>query len=226
LRGATTGYNPQQKDRAHRPALLMFRRLLASQTFGHLTVTSYAGVSKHGEARWRCRCECGRRSVALGSNLRKRHTSSCGCKRRDIVHGEARRNRTTSEYRAWQAMKQRCFNANTVQFHRYGGRGIKIAAPLYWEDRRRQDGRRASRGSAGYVVVVDRLRPYCCCSVERVMPWAPAPSARKRASSVADPFTACLLRYDKFRIGSRTANGGNNGPSGIKTLDFRYRRID
>jgi hypothetical protein len=32
------------------------------------------------------------------------------------------------EYRAWTAMKQRCLNPAGVNFHRYGGRGIRVCA--------------------------------------------------------------------------------------------------
>lgn len=32
----------------------------------------------------------------------------------------------TPEYRAWQGMKDRCSNKNKPNYHRYGGRGIKV----------------------------------------------------------------------------------------------------
>jgi hypothetical protein len=34
--------------------------------------------------------------------------------------------RTAPEYRTWVRMKNRCYNANTAGFHRYGGRGITV----------------------------------------------------------------------------------------------------
>jgi hypothetical protein len=34
--------------------------------------------------------------------------------------------RPTPEYRAWQNMKQRCFNPKDVSYARYGGRGITV----------------------------------------------------------------------------------------------------
>jgi hypothetical protein len=32
----------------------------------------------------------------------------------------------TPTYHTWDAMKQRCTNTNTVNYHRYGGRGIQV----------------------------------------------------------------------------------------------------
>lgn len=35
-------------------------------------------------------------------------------------------NYNTPEYRAWEAMRQRCLNPNNPKYPRYGGRGIKV----------------------------------------------------------------------------------------------------
>ena len=40
-------------------------------------------------------------------------------------HGDGH-GKFSPEYRAWQAMKRRCWNPNDVRYERYGGRGIKI----------------------------------------------------------------------------------------------------
>lgn len=45
---------------------------------------------------------------------------------------EARARFTSPEYRAWQAMRQRCNNSNHPKYSRYGGRGITICAA--WDD--------------------------------------------------------------------------------------------
>lgn len=41
-------------------------------------------------------------------------------------HNHAKKFNPTKEYTAWQAMKDRCYNENNVNYHNYGGRGIKV----------------------------------------------------------------------------------------------------
>ena len=49
--------------------------------YGKLTVIERAENTKDGKTRWLCECECGKRIVAYGTNLRKGNTKSCGCLR-------------------------------------------------------------------------------------------------------------------------------------------------
>ena len=44
----------------------------------------------------------------------------------EVKHGHPKRGKKTSEYCTWGAMKDRCQNPNTWNYHNYGGRGIKI----------------------------------------------------------------------------------------------------
>ncbi len=41
---------------------------------------------------------------------------------RQLLHGLIH----TPEYCTWQGMKARCYNTNALNYHRYGGRGIKV----------------------------------------------------------------------------------------------------
>lgn len=56
---------------------------LTNQRFGRLTVISFAGMGKNGNALWNCRCDCGKEVIADGYLLRKGSTKSCGCLRRE-----------------------------------------------------------------------------------------------------------------------------------------------
>lgn len=53
---------------------------LNGQTFGKLTVISYAG-SNRGRSTWNCECECGNHVVVNQMELVKGDTLSCGCLR-------------------------------------------------------------------------------------------------------------------------------------------------
>lgn len=82
---------------------------------------------------WHAQCACGTRVVVDAMSLRHGGTKSCGCLRRErvvalnVTHRCARRARDrTAEYRAWLAMKTRCYNAKLPCFKNYGGRGIAV----------------------------------------------------------------------------------------------------
>lgn len=80
------------------------------------------------EAYWECRCSCGNRVVVTGQRLRSGKTKSCGCLsiEQRYRHGHATVLYTTSEYEAWENMKQRCCNPDHPNYKSYGGRGIKV----------------------------------------------------------------------------------------------------
>lgn len=53
---------------------------LTGRKFGRLSVICRYDVNdKLGRAFWKCQCDCGKFSTALGYNLRTGHTTSCGC---------------------------------------------------------------------------------------------------------------------------------------------------
>lgn len=94
---------------------------LRGQKFGRLTVIERAENAKCGEARWLCKCACGKEVVVFGNALRSGNTSSCGCWRGQ-KHGMAH----SKIYQTWQDIKRRCFNPNCKEFKNYGGRGITM----------------------------------------------------------------------------------------------------
>lgn len=57
---------------------------LTGQRFGRLTVLERCGTQRYEtavEPLWRCRCDCGREAVVIGSSIRHGKTRSCGCLR-------------------------------------------------------------------------------------------------------------------------------------------------
>lgn len=97
---------------------------LTGKTFGRLTVVSRAGSNERNNATWNCVCICGNTCIVVGTCLITKHTASCGCLQKDnrVTHGKHK----TQEYSTWAAMKKRCTNPNSVDYHNYGGRGITV----------------------------------------------------------------------------------------------------
>jgi hypothetical protein len=125
--------------------------------FGRLRVISRA-ASRNKKVCWACLCDCGNNATVAAADLTQGITKSCGCLHRETshqnglnnkVHGESSRLRAYSpEYRAWIAMKQRCYCSTSRNFRYWGGRGIKVCSrwrtsfPNFLADM----GRRPSRG--------------------------------------------------------------------------------
>jgi hypothetical protein len=105
---------------------------LIGMKFGLLTVLKRAGSTSSGNAKWRCRCECGKCTIVIGAQLKNGNTKSCGHLRVVVTgqlktrHGARIKRRETPEYRAWIEIKRRCYNPNLVQFSDWGGRGITM----------------------------------------------------------------------------------------------------
>ena len=110
------------------------RLALEGQLFGRLKVEAFAGLGKGKNSLWLCRCECGTCKVVYGTHLRSGSTTSCGCRQKEraaqgqYIHGHSGEGKRTREYRSWDNMLQRCFNPNSDNYGRYGGRGITVAS--------------------------------------------------------------------------------------------------
>lgn len=106
--------------------IIMTRRNeLTGKRFGELTVVE-RGERLGVKVAWLCRCSCGKLKIIRGGALQCGNTRSCGCLRKlrpsRLRHGRTR----TKEYRAWQAMKNRCYWKKHGRWKHYGGRGIKV----------------------------------------------------------------------------------------------------
>lgn len=121
-------------------AILILSASLPGRRYGHLTIIEEV-QSRPNRDGWLiryvlCRCGlCGGETTVRLGNLRSGNTLSCGClsvkvaRQRFLELAKTRRNyrkKETTEYKAWQNMKTRCYSATAKEFPRYGGRGITI----------------------------------------------------------------------------------------------------
>lgn len=105
---------------------------MIGRRFGALEVIGAAGRYPSGGFLWECRCDCGAKAIAGGSNLRRGFQVSCGCLRnlltstRNLRHGHAKRGNQSPEYRTWASMIRRCYNQSQASYKYYGARGIRV----------------------------------------------------------------------------------------------------
>ena len=97
---------------------------LTGHRFGRLRVMERIENDNYGQARWRCRCDCGNVTTVRGSHLIAGKIKSCGCLALEqrTVHGEC----GSPEYRAYYNIRKRCFDKKDPRYADYGGRGISI----------------------------------------------------------------------------------------------------
>ena len=104
---------------------------LIGTVYGYLTVVDYSGYDYSRKRHlWKCLCKCGRYVTVSTGDLRRGHKKSCcQCDYAQKRINELRKFKTLDEYKLrniLNAMKMRCYNPNNPEYHRYGGRGIKI----------------------------------------------------------------------------------------------------
>lgn len=108
---------------------------LTGQRFGRLVVVSRA-ENKGNMVRWNCQCDCGKKIVVYGNNLRRGYTQSCGCYRHECelqrietqlkTHGESHGKNKTRLYGIWTGMRTRCFNNHAKSYERFAKNGVKV----------------------------------------------------------------------------------------------------
>lgn len=94
-----------------------------NRRYGRLVVRRIEGIFL-----W-CDCDCGTKSVKVrGCNIGK-GTLSCGCKKKEktLTHRLGIDfTSKNSEYAIWRSIIARCYNKKRKDYHRYGGRGVRV----------------------------------------------------------------------------------------------------
>lgn len=109
---------------------------LSCKRFGRLTAIEKVGTQKYNGTLWRCKCDCGKETISLASNLRAGNVKSCGCLRiqtsreqgiKNKEHGKRIKNIRSN-------MLSRCYNKNDKSYNRYGEIGITVCEE--WRDKK------------------------------------------------------------------------------------------
>ena len=104
---------------------------LVGRRFGLLVVTSLSDKRTSARCSYvHCTCDCGNTKEILKKSVLAGKSTSCGCRGRaakpySVTHKDGSRTRLP-EYTVWTTMKARCYNASSIQYKDYGGRGISI----------------------------------------------------------------------------------------------------
>ena len=105
---------------------------LTGKRFGRLVVLEQAEyhIDKKGRKirMWKCKCDCGNETIVRHGGLQSGTTTSCGCFHKEIVGSLNRTHGLSANcgrlYPLWKSIKYRCYNINSKDYDRYGGRGI------------------------------------------------------------------------------------------------------
>lgn len=81
--------------------------------------------------KWLCRCDCGTEKRVYKYDLLRGKSKNCGCVKWAKIadrnrHSATHKKTNTPEFRAWVAMKSRCYDSNQEAFKNWGGRGITV----------------------------------------------------------------------------------------------------
>lgn len=110
---------------------MKLKKDLIGNKFGRWTVLGFERSDRHG-LQWRCKCECGKEKVVLGTHLRYGNSRSCGCLKseltadRSTTHGHTKNRFPSPEYNSYSGMMQRCYYTKHKRYCAYGGRGIRV----------------------------------------------------------------------------------------------------
>lgn len=87
---------------------------------------------------WLFKCKCGKEIVINVASVKNGNTKSCGCflkkvaKKQQLKNCSTHRKTGTVEYRAWQKMKERCYNKKNISYKYYNDGKRKIIVCDRW----------------------------------------------------------------------------------------------
>jgi hypothetical protein len=133
---------------------------LVGKKVGHLTITRRVGSQPQGNGAcsvWECRCDCG--GTTIKTQVQISNGVKC-CSRQCPLQGKFKHGATTlrtksKEYVAWQDMKRRCYNPNSINYKNYGGRGITVCQE--WLDSFDKFLADVGKAPDGYRISIDRI---------------------------------------------------------------------
>jgi len=98
---------------------------LTGEKFNRLAVNNRA-PNRGKTTMWNCICDCGNKTAVGASALKNNGVQSCGCLRVEKAKRGTHHLSDTPEYYIWNSMKARCYNKNSADYPRWGGRGIAV----------------------------------------------------------------------------------------------------
>ena len=90
---------------------------MIGKRFGLLTILKKVVNSSNGKSQWLTQCDCGKTKIVSNDYLHGSPLPSCGCAHSLTKH---------PLYDIWKAMKDRCYNPDSLSYKNYGARGIKV----------------------------------------------------------------------------------------------------
>lgn len=140
---------------------------LTGKRFGRWTVIKRS--ENKARTRWLCRCDCGTLKSVQGSGLVTGASTSCGCFRNEQGYPERTKSVTkhgltdSPTWNSWRAMIKRCTQESSINFHKYGGRGISICSEwMAFENFLKDMGRRPAGMSLDRIDVNGNYEPNNC----------------------------------------------------------------
>src|ERR1035437_7136069 len=100
--------------------------------YGNLTIIKFNGKNKRGQPLVDCLCDCGKKFNTNLYYITARGTKSCGCLKEKVLYDRCFKHGLshTKFHNLYLGIKTRINNKKHINYHCYGGRGIK----LLWKD--------------------------------------------------------------------------------------------